>query len=1002
MQRLFLLAILVPHLLAAQEAGIVRGRVTDAATGQAVADARLTIEGTAVATISRGNGEYLFTAVPLGRHAVVARRVGYAMARQDVDVMAGQAATADFALRAAAVNLDEVVVTGLGAPAEKRASGNTIGTVDGAAIGEAAGATSIDAALQGRVTGAWISQNSGIPGGGVSIRLRGTGSILGGGEPLYVVDGVIVDNSADALVSMSANASGGGRGNSALTNRLADISTHDIERIEVLKGAAAAALYGSRANNGVIQIFTRRGRSGPARTAAGFEFGLSATPARYDLNMSPNAGWADSIYFGKPLGSPVSRYDLQDQIFRTAASAVTHVSITGGSGGTSYLLSGSRADMEGIVRPTTYERTGIRGSLGQELSPRLHVVASANYVQSKQELIPEGEQTQGLLTNIVFTPTTYNAAFNDTLKRYPYNPVLGPNPFTVLEQFEAPETVTRFVGSIEATFQPTEHITVRYLYGHDDYRQEAKYLQPLFSTGSTFTGEIQNPVRLSRQINHDLTATHLGRLSPTLGASTTLGLRYATDFANEVRAAASNLPPQQDVVGGAVPSASQSILELRTLGGFAEERLSFSDRLFVNAGLNVEASSAFGPDERWQLFPRLNASYVLHEAPFFRDSPLAATVSTLRFRAAYGQTGGQPPGAYTRFKNYVGQSHAGKPGLVASVTRGNDQLKPERQREIEGGFDLGLFEDRALVEFSYYHKRTFDLVLGVPQPPSTGFQTQLQNVGELTNRGWELALTTVNINTPNLAWRTTLSMSHNKNRVEKLVTSRDTLVSGYLNAVIEGQPIGVFWGGFYLRNPDGSITYRPVTVPVYGSVLLPVRAVDTLLGSVVGKNRIIGDPNPDLIASLFNTFDIGRKVQVSVLLDGRFGNDVANFTRRITELFGVDKIVEREISGDTIPRTFTLNPAGRSLIYEEYIEDGSYVKLREIAVRFRFEQPFGGLLGAETMDLRLAGRNLATWTSYGGLDPEINLFSGNTVARGVDFANTPLPRTFTVGVNFTF
>ena len=1000
-----LLAVLMaaPLVLAAQETGTVRGRVTDAASGQAVSDARLTIEGTSVATTSRGNGEYVFAAVPTGRHVLVARRVGYAPARGEVEVAAGQTVTADFGLRAAAVALDEVVVSGVGAPAEKRVVGNTIEVVDGAAIANAAGATAIDAALQGRVAGAWISQNSGIPGGGVSIRLRGTNSILGGAEPLYVVDGVIVDNSADALISISANASGGGRGNSALTNRLGDISPEDIDRIEVLKGAAAAALYGSRANNGVIQIFTRRGRSGRPRVTASTDVGLSSTPNRYELNMSPNAGWTDSIYFRKAVGSPVQRYDIQDDVFRTALSATTALALSGGSGGTSYYLSGSRSDAEGIVRPQTYERTNVHGSFTQELSPRLRVTATGSYIQSRQELIPEGEQTQGLLTAIVFTPTTFNPAFNDTLGIYPYNPVLGPNPFTVLEQFEAPEAVTRFVGGVEATYQPNTDITVRYLLGLDDYRQEAKYLQPPLSTGATFLGSIQNPLRMSRQMNHDLTATHSAQLSPLMGASTTLGFRYATDFVNEVRAAASNLPPGQELVGGAVQTATQGVTEFRTVGGFAEERVSFSDRLFVNAGVNYEASSAFGADRRWQLFPRVSASYLLHDAPFFGESALGNTVSTLRLRAAYGQTGGQPPSAYTRFENYIPVSYAGKPGLVASVTAGNGELKPERQREIEGGFDLGFLEDRALVEFSYYHKRTFDLVLGVPQPPSTGVTTRLENVGELTNRGWELAVSTVNVNRPGIGWRSRLSLSHNKNRVEKLVTSGDTLVFGYLNAVTEGQPIGAFFGGFYLRNPDGSIAYAPVTVPVFGSVMLPRRALDTLPdGSIVGRSKIIGDPNPDLIASLLNTFDVGRHVQVSVLLDGRFGNDVANFTRRITELFGVDKVVEREISGDTIPRTFSLNPAGRSLIYEEYIEDGSYVKLREVALRIRFERPFGGLLDAETMDLRLAGRNLVTWTSYGGLDPEINLFSGNTVARGVDFANTPNPRTFTFGIHFTF
>jgi hypothetical protein len=185
--------------------------------------------------------------------------------------------------------------------------------------------------------------------------------------------------------------------------------------------------------------------------------------------------------------------------------------------------------------------------------------------------------------------------------------------------------------------------------------------------------------------------------------------------------------------------------------------------------------------------------------------------------------------------------------------------------------------------------------------------------------------------------------------------------------------------------------------------MLPVRARDTLPGgAIVNARRVLGDPNPKLTASLGNTFEVGRHVQLSFLLDGQFGVKIANFTRRITELFGVDKVVEREINGDTIPRTFSLNPAGRSLIYEEYIENGSYVKLREVAITFRFDEPWVRKFGAESMELRLAGRNLHTFTSYRGLDPEVNLFSASTVARGVDFANTPIPRSFVASVNFTF
>jgi outer membrane receptor protein involved in Fe transport len=524
---------------------------------------------------------------------------------------------------------------------------------------------------------------------------------------------------------------------------------------------------------------------------------------------------------------------------------------------------------------------------------------------------------------------------------------------------------------------------------------------------------VSNPVDLNRQFNNDITATHNWSASPSLTLTSAAGFRY-TDSRNEsVRAGASNLPPDQTLVGGATQTASSSITELRTMGWFLEERTSVNDRLYLTGGLNWDESSAFGPSERLQLFPRASLSYVMSDEPFWRNTA-PASVSSLRLRAAFGETGGQPPGAYTRFQNYVNSnglflaSFSGKPGLFSSTTIGNDKLKPERQREIEGGFDLGLLRDRAQLEFTAYHKKTTDLVLSVPLAPSSGALRQFQNIGTVRNTGVEIALNTVNVSRPEFTWRSRFTYAANRNKVLRLATRADTLIFGYLNAVIEGHPIGVFYGGIYARNPNGTIAYKDTTI---GGVLyrqLPYRKRDTVTVASTGQvttplaNRIVGDPNPKWVGSFSNSFDLPHGLNVSVLLDGQFGNDVANFTRRITEFFGSDPKTKREVTGDTLPRTFTRNPTGRIGIYEEYIEDGSFVKLREVAVSLPLGRSLARAVGARGVSLRLAGRNLYTWTDYTGLDPEINLFAENTVARGVDFANTPLPRTFVANLTFNY
>jgi TonB-dependent starch-binding outer membrane protein SusC len=990
--------------LSAQDVGIIRGRITDAASGRPVSDARVQVMGSSLTAASNSDGQYLITAVSAGPHVLLVRLIGYASTQQNVTVEAGGSIEVNFALNAVAVSLEAVVATGVGAPAERRVLGNTIESVSGDAVNASPGAGAVDVALEGKVTGAVISQSSGQPGGNVSVRLRGTSTILGGAEPLWVVDGVIVDNSSDALISLSGNAT---RGNQALSNRLADIAPEDIDHIEVLKGAAAAALYGSRANSGVIQIFTKHGRPGRTRVTWRSSFGASQTPKRYALNMSPQAGYADVLYAGADsLGAPVQRYDIQDSIFRTGYSTTNELSFSGGSAGTSYYLSGSYSGVQGILQSTDNRKTSIHARVAQQLGSVLNVALTGNFINSHSNFVPEGEQTQGVLTNLIFTPTSFRPYFDSNLGRYPYYPVIGGNPLDVIHNWEAPQDVTRLMGSVQATYQPRSDVTFRYLLGIDDYRQEDKYLQPPFSISATFTGNIQNPVRLSQQLNSELTGTYAATLTPTIGLASTLGFRYTRDHVDDVRAGATDLPPNQTTVGGATQFASQGITEFRTIGGFVEERASFANRLFFTGGVNLEAGSAFGPDERWQYYPRLSGSWVLSDEPFFANSGIGRRVSQLRLRAAFGETGGQPPSAYSQFANYVNVANGGKPGLVASSLQGNPALKPERQREIEAGADLGLFENRASVEFTYYHQRTSDLVLPVQLPPSSGFSSQYQNVGVLVNKGWEAALSTVNLNRPGFKWSTRLQLAANRNRVEKLVTAADTMVFDYLNAVIPGQPIGVFFGGAYARDANGNIAYAPVVVTQFGktdTLLLPVRATDTLPGgAIVNARRILGNPNPKLTMSLSNSFEVGRHVEFSFLLDGRFGNKVANFTRRITQLFGVDQSNEREINGDTIPRTFTLNPAGRSLIYEEYVEDGGFVKLREIAVTFHFDQPWVRRLGAERMDLRLAARNLHTWTNYTGLDPEVNLFSASTVSRGVDFANTPIARSFSASVNFTF
>jgi hypothetical protein len=578
--------------------------------------------------------------------------------------------------------------------------------------------------------------------------------------------------------------------------------------------------------------------------------------------------------------------------------------------------------------------------------------------------------------------------------------VLGVNPLDVIDNWKLQAQVNRFIGSAQLTATPVKNLTLTYLFGLDDGREEDTYFQPPASVNAQFTGAIQNPVRSTRKYNSDITANYEWEVSPSLRLTSTAGGRYTADRVNTLAVAASDLPPGGSTVIGAVQTASQGITELRTLGGFLQERASIGEKLFLTAGLNVEASSAFGSAQRWQAFPRFGASYLLSDEDWFGRSALGNIFSTLRLRSAYGQTGGQPPSVYLSQNTYLNVSYAGKPGLRPNTLAPNNDLKPERQREWEGGLEAGFLRDRASVEFTYYDKLTSDLVLSVPLAPSSGFASQWRNIGVLSNKGVELTLNTVNLQGSALGWNSRLTFSRNRNRIERLNQASDTLTFDYLSGVIEGQPIGVFYGAYYPRDAQGRIQYDAAGRPRRARGC-PAKGC-AVPGDSIVLRRILGDPNPDFAAALQNTFTVGSNLELSFLLDGRFGGEVANFTRRTSDFFGSSPNAGKEAQGDTIVGTFVRN-SERNLLYEEFIEDGSFVKLREIAVQYRFDQPWvRRLTGAESVALRVAGRNLYTWTDYTGLDPEVNLFSASTVSRGVEFATTPIPRSVSVGLNVNF
>lgn len=952
----------------AQQQYTLTGRVLDAGSGAAIQGAEVSLRGTTQETVTDNTGTYILnvSATP-GARVVEVTYIGREAVTQAVTLADARVVRVpDIVLRERALALDAVVVTGNAAPTARRAIGNAVSSV-GARELQNTPATTIDQALQGRVSGAVITSNTGTPGGGVSVRLRGTSSITGGAEPLYIVDGVIIDNNADQQLNL------GYRSNTS--NRLADLDPNDIERIEILKGAAAAALYGSRANNGVVQIFTRRGRIGEPEITVSSRFGRSELEKRIPFAMTPLT-LATTVFDTSRVAA--TRFDHQDIIFRDGSQMEHHVSLSGGGGDTRYYLSGGYIDDQGIMIGAAHNKLNVRMNVDQGLG-NFQISAGANYIRTNNDLAINGEQGEGgLLTQIVFTPTTTDLRARNPETGRLLNPGgVGANPLEVVELWDIGQSVNRFIGSLQGRWAPLNSLNFEYRLGYDNYQMETSQFIPRGTT-TAVTGRAVSLNRFSTLLNNDLLGSFRWGVGDRLAMTTSGGMNHTYLWAQNLNATATDLGPVTRLVRGAVMSASQGRVETATLGFFGQQLVGFADRLFITGALRMDASSTFGPDERWQMYPKLSGSWVVSEEPFltgFRGDWL----TQLRLRAALGYAGNQPPlgSAYSRFSRYGTTINVDRIGLVPLSQSGNPELKPERQREYEMGVDVSTFADRASLSFTYYNQYTKDLLLSRLFAPSTGVGSVLDNVGELSNKGVELELNTVNLQTDRFGWSSRLIYSRNENRVEKL--EGDPYFVGYGNRVEEGQPIGMLYMTGYRRDENG-------------------RILSDALGPLPSASRIIvGNPWPEWTGSLSNELTFGGNWSFSMLLDGQFGHELWNQTRRIQDIFGAgplyDQLLRNEITQDQRAR--------HQGVWENYIEDASFVKLRQLALRYSTRAPWLRNVGASSAQIEILGRNLHTWTDYTGYDPEINMFGLNTVERGVDFAVYPNARVYTLGVRLT-
>lgn len=1002
----------------------LKGKVTEGK--DPLVGASVVIEGTTLGSVTDVNGDYQFEgSITEGAHNLVVSFVGYATKRQPITISAGQL-TQDLDMQTDALGLSEVVVVGSTVRQEKKQLGNAMTTIRGDQLAKK-GTGDMIQALQGKVAGAQISQNSGDPAGGISVKLRGAKSLLGSSEPLYVIDGVIVSNSTKNVTNINAPSGDAVVGQ----NRLADINPNDIESIDVINGAAAAAIYGSRAANGVVLITTKRGASGKPEisfstsiqtnqlrkkvpiTTYGKQFGANATDLTRRLNTIADV---DAATAGVQLGQTlvdVNRYDYQDDIFRSGMGTDNTLAVTGGSGDSKYYASLNYLFNQGIIKNSDFNRYGAKVRVDQKMTDWLTASLGLNYIKSFSNEKPTGNVFWSPINGINITNNIYKLK-DDKGNLLAAEPTRI-NPLSAVDQFDINQSTNRAITDLQLVATPMEGLKISYILGVDNINQTGRiYIPPYPYTGVNPAyfdkGYAGAAIATTFLMNNDINISY----SKTMGALTsTTSAGYSNQYSKEdfTRSEAQQLSGGISTVNGAatILNPSSGYDRLMINGYYLQQTLGLNNRLFLTLAGRIDGSSAFAKENQNQFYPKASLSYLISDEKFWQES-LGKTVSQFKFRASYGEAGNLTGiGPYDRFTQYSAASFTGFNSLNQFDRSANLNVKPERMKETEFGADFTLF-DRLSVGFTYYKQNIKDLLIDRVLAGSTGNTSIRTNIGTMENKGIELSLNANVMRSSDLTWNVFGVFSRNRNKAIDIGQAQIAIntVSGAPAVIRAGAPVGIFYAFYFARDANGNLINEKVNIGNGVINELPQRekGVQTTAfegtpqrnadGQPTGTflRKIIGDPNPDFIWSFGNNLT-WKKLTFNFLLDAVYGNEVFNADKRTRQGVGIGDFAEKEYRGE-LPRGYI------NAIYpvEEWrVDDGSFVKIREIGLTYNL-----GAIGKSIKNIQvsLMGRNLYSFDKYNGYDPETNAGGQSSVLRGVDFGNVPIPRTYQLSFRATF
>lgn len=991
----------------------LKGKILDASTKQPLPGAVVKIKGTTHTVATDQVGEFEFVTGQSFPYTLTVSYVGFV--QKEVTVTGSPVL---IALEENLVQLNDIIVTGYSSQ-ERKYIASSITSVSGTAVQDQPSG-GFNQLLQGKATGVQVASNSGVPGGGITFRIRGNNSINASVDPLYIIDGVFVSN-ADPITT--------GLGNQQASNPIADLNPADIEDIQILKDANATAIYGSLGANGVVIVTTKHGKRNTAAKINLNTFqGLSTAINRYEVASGPEVALLTNesrvntaidnglnpstvvLPFPDPAAQPT--YDRISGLFRTARSSNYELSTQGGTDKSTYYVGLGYLNQESVVKPSEYTRYSARLNYDNYLSDKLKVGTSINFTRSDRDLSGSDNNPQGVINSALF-PRSYLPIFNEngTYARYGS----FDNHLALIENLDNKSVGWRAIGNIYGEYAILPGLKLRSSWSLDNSSEyDNSYSSTLISAGiatngSASSAETKNLVLTNEQVLNYVKSFGVNKehyLNALVGNTINTVLNEGTS-ATGTGFAANSL---RSISVAATRSGSAFRSESKLLSFFSKVSYTYKDKYTIDGSIRADGSSKFGSNKRWGYFPSGGVAWRIGQEEAIKNLHI---FDELKLRASLGLSGNQNGiGAYAAQGLWSsGFNYLEQPG-IAPAQLANSDLTWETTRQFNVGGEFGFFKNRLTISADYYNKYTYDLLLNVPVPYRSGFTSYLQNYGAVRNKGLELGINSTNVQSDSFRWTTNFNMSFNKNKIEKLASN--------ISLGASGRNISILKQGYAVNSFQ---LYKQLYVdPQTGNAVYDDLNKDGLITSA--DRQIVGNALPKYTGGLSNNLNY-KAFDFSFFFYFQQGNKIMNMNDFFMVHGGTQAnigFLPRQLDrwqkpGDVtdIPRltTYSGNPTvngGASNNYggnvaslsSRYLEDGSFLRLKTITLGYTLAPEASKKIGISKLRIYAQATNLLTFTNYGGLDPEVSSQSNNQNTAGYDWATVPQPKTYQIGASLTF